>query len=143
MSLTSIRSAIATRIATVSGFSSANVRQDKFSGDTVSAFPFACIYHTSTDRLPLTLGSKVRYQHTSEITVDLHTNKSTAANLQDRMDTLSAAIVAAVELTKDLSGAAFDCYCSGWSDEFSSEGATPLGVRSLTFRVEWQTVTTY
>jgi hypothetical protein len=143
MSLTTIRSAIATRILTVAGFSSANVRQDKFSGDAVSTFPFACIYHTDTERFPITMGSKVRYQHNSDITVDLHTNKAAAANLQDRMDTLSALIVAAIESTKDLSGAAFDCYCSGWVDEFSSEGATPLGVRSLQFRIEWQTETTY
>jgi hypothetical protein len=139
MSLTAIRAAIRTRLLTVAEFVN-RVDAHRFAGDALKALPAAVIIHLSTDRQPLTLGASTRYQCISQIAVEIH---ASGANLQDTLDLIGGKAIAAVESTKDLSGAAFDARCSGWVDELSSEADTPRGTRVLNFAVEWQTVTTY
>jgi hypothetical protein len=142
MSLTAIRDQIATRIRTVSGYTTANVRQDKFPGDAVATLPFACIYHIATQREGLTVGPTRTFRNLSTITIEIHADKGSATNLQNNLDTQGAAITAAVDSDRTLNGNSFQADLISIEDEYSNEGDKPRGMRRLTYEIEWhQTIT--
>ena len=143
MSISAILNEVRTITATVAGFSTANTTVDRFAGDPVLTLPFACIYHTGTDREPLTVGKDVTYRCTSIIEIEIQADKGTAATVQANLSALGDAVMAAIEATKTLNGNAFSCYVSGITDQFSSEGESNRGARTIALTVEWLQTRTY
>lgn len=141
MSLIPIINTIATRLSAVAGLSAARVSVDRFTGNPVEDVPAVAIYHQATDRSPITMGNPIRYRHVSQIAIELQVAADTG--LQAALEVLTLQIIAAVESDRSLGGNAFDCYCTGFSDELSSDSDRLRGARTIIFTVEWDGVITF
>lgn len=132
--LAAITAYIATRIKTVSGFTSENVFEDRYVGNAIKALPAVCIYHVSTERERSTFDGE--YSCNSDIMVELYANAG-ESTVTAQINTLGALIAAAIESDRDFGGIVFNAYISALEDIFDENTDAPLGVRAITVSAQW------
>jgi len=132
---------IQNRVITVSEFSVANVRIDKFQGDDIASLPFVCIYHSDTEREPIDMGragSSRTFQSRSAIVVEVHADQGSSGGVQAEISALSDDITTAILSDRELGGYAYYADLTSYEDTFNAESGTRVGVRQLNFVIEWQ-----